>query len=192
MNKYFANLRPLERRLVVGVGVALLIILNWAFVWPHFADAGNYQNRLDGATRKLKSWHAAVDQIPDLQKQLKKYEGDGLFVPPEDQGISFIRTVQEYSMKGGVVLQTAGRLTSNTNDAFYIRQVQNINVIAPEENLVNFLYELGSDKSMIRVRDLTLQPDPPRQRLAADIQLVASYQKNPTVSAAKETTAKAK
>jgi len=44
------------------------------------------------------------------------------------------------------------------------------------------------------VRDLTLQPDPPHQRLTADIRLVASYQKNPpaAAAAAKNSTAKAK
>jgi len=61
-----------------------------------------------------------------------------------------------------------------------------------EPQLVDFLYKLGNGSSLIRVRDLSLQPDPPRQKLAADIQLVASYQKNPTASAAKTVTAKAK
>ena len=37
-----------------------------------------------------------------------------------------------------------------------------------------------------------LQPDPPHMRLAADIKLVASYQKNPAAAAAKTSTAKAK
>jgi hypothetical protein len=42
---------------------------------------------------------------------------------------------------------------------------------------VDFLYKLGSDASMIRVSDLELQPDPSRQRLNANIRLIASYQK---------------
>jgi hypothetical protein len=71
--------------------------------------------------------------------------------------------------------------------------VQNINAIATEDQLVDFLYKLGSGSSMIRVRDLELQPDPPRQKLSANIRLVASYQKNPTpATAAKTPTAKAK
>ena len=70
--------------------------------------------------------------------------------------------------------------------------MQNINVLATEEQLVDFLYKLGSGASMIRVRDLELQPDPPRQHLSANIKLVASYQKNPTVTGAKNATAKAK
>jgi hypothetical protein len=64
---------------------------------------------------------------------------------------------------------------------------------------VDFLYKLGSGASTIRVRDLELQPDPPHQRLSANIRLVASYQKNPkpattatTATTAKNSTAKAK
>jgi len=60
-----------------------------------------------------------------------------------------------------------------------VEQVLNINVQATDAQLVDFLYKLGSDASMIRVRDLELQPDPPHQHLTANIRLVASYQKNP-------------
>ena len=48
---------------------------------------------------------------------------------------------------------------------------------AGEEQLVDFLYNLGSGNSQIRVRDLTVRPDPPRQQLLAQVKLVASYQK---------------
>jgi hypothetical protein len=95
-------------------------------------------------------------------------------------------------VQSGVALQNTSRPQKNTNDVFFVEQVQNINVLAPEEQLVDFLYKLGNDSSMIRVRDLSLQPDPPHMRLAADIKLVASYQKNPTGSAAKTSTAKPK
>ena len=70
------------------------------------------------------------------------------------------------------------RPTTRTNDAFFVEQIQNINVTATDEQLVDFLYKLGSDASMIRVRDLELQPDPPHQKLNANIRLVASYQRN--------------
>ena len=71
-----------------------------------------------------------------------------------------------------------GRQMTRTNDAFFVEQIQNINVTATDEQLVDFLYKLGSDASMIRVRDLELQPDPPHQKLNANIKLVASYQRN--------------
>ena len=192
MKKYFSQLRPLERRLVVGVGVVLLIVLNWAFIWPHFSDLSAYRGRRDGANLKLTNYRAAVAETPDLQRKLKKYESEGEFVELEDQGINFMRTIQMQSAQCGVELKNTSRANTHTNDVFFVEQVENINVLAPEPQLVDFLYKLGAGASMIRVRDLTLQPDPPRQRLTADIRLVASYQKNPAASAAKTATAKAK
>ena len=35
---------------------------------------------------------------------------------------------------------------------------------------------------MIRVREMNLHPDAPRQKLTANVKLVASYQKNPAKS----------
>jgi Tfp pilus assembly protein PilO len=190
MKKYFANLRPLERRLVVGVAVGVVLILNWWFVWPHFSDLGDYESRFDSATVKLKNYRANVAQIPQLQEQLKKYESQGEYVAQEDQGVNLIRTIQMQSAQSGVALQSSSPAVTHTNDAFFVELEQNINVLAPEEQLVDFLYHLGSDASMIRVRDLTLQPDPPHQRLSANIRLVASYQKSPANAAAKNTTVK--
>jgi Tfp pilus assembly protein PilO len=193
MKKYLSQLRPLERRLVVGVAVVLFIVLNWAFVWPHFSDWSNYRGRLDNANIKLKNYRAAVAQMPELQKQIKKFESEGGFVELADQGVNFIRNIQTQSAQSGVVLQNTSKPITKTNDVFFVEQWQNINVLATEEQLVDFLYKLGSGSSMIRVRDLTLQPDAPHQRLSADIRLVASYQKNPTsATAAKTATAKAK
>ena len=70
------------------------------------------------------------------------------------------------------------RPLTRTNDAFFVEQIQNINVTATDDELVDFLYKLGSDVSMIRVLDLELQPDPSRQKLNANIKLVASYQRS--------------
>ena len=190
MKKFFAQLRPLERRLAVGVLVVFILVLNWVFIWPHFADWGNFRSRLDEANRKLKTYQTAIAQKPELEKQVKVFESEGEFVALEDQSINFMRTVQTQSSQSGVALQNASRAITHTNDVFFVEQVQNINVLATEEQLVDFLYKLGSGSSMIRVRDLSLQPDPPHQRLIADIRLVANYLKNPT--SAKSATAMAK
>jgi len=69
-----------------------------------------------------------------------------------------------------------GRISSGTNQ-FFLEQSQNISVQSGEQQLVDFLYNLGSGNSLIRVRDLTLRPDPPRQNLSATVKLVASFQK---------------
>ncbi len=191
MKKYFAQLRPMERRLVVGVAVVLVLVLNAVFIWPHFADWGKLRGRLDDAHRKLKLYQTAISQIPALQADVKKFESEGEFVAPEDQGINFMRTIQAQSAQSGVAIINTSRQITHTNDAFFVEQVENINVLATEDQLVDFLYKLGSGASMIRVRDLELQPDQPRQRLAANIRLVASYSKN-KLPAAKDSTANAK
>ena len=92
------------------------------------------------------------------------------------------------------IVNTSRQIT-HTNDAFFIEQVQNINVSATEDQLVNFLYQLGNDPAMIRVRDLELQPDTSHMKLNANVMLVANYQKNPkpaAATAAKTPTASAK
>jgi Tfp pilus assembly protein PilO len=193
MKKYLAQLRPLERRLVVGVAVVLLVVLNAVFIWPHFSDWGDLRARLEKARSDLARNQAAAAQIPALQAQVKTFASEGEFVAPEDQAINLMRTIQSQASASGFGIQNYSRALMRTNDAFFVEQVQNINVIATEEQLIDFLYKLGSGASMIRVRDLELQPDPPRQRLAANIKLVASYQKNPApAKAEKNSTAKAK
>ena len=193
MKKYFEQLRPMERRLVVGVAVVLLIVLNAVFIWPHFSDWGALRARLDKARSEMDRNQKAAAQVPALAAEVKKFESDGQFVAPEDQGINFMRTIQSQSAQSGVAIVNTSRQITHTNDAFFVEQIENINVLATEDQLVNFLYKLGSGASMIRVRDLELQPDAPRQRLNANIRLVASYQKNPPVaSTAKNSTAKAK
>ena len=195
MKKFFAHLRPMERRLVIGVGVVLLIVLNAVFVWPHFADWGNLTNRYTDAQRKLKTYQTALAQKPELEKSVKIFESDGEFVAQEDQAISFLRTIQSQASASGFGIENSSRSLMRTNQ-FFVEQVQNITVQATEEQLVDFLYKIGSGASMIRVRDLTLQPDQARQRLSANILLVASYQKNPkpvaAAPAAKNSPAKAK
>ena len=74
---------------------------------------------------------------------------------------------------------STSRTTTGTNEEFFIRLTQTIGVQSGEPQLVDFLYNLGAGSSLIRVRGLSLRPDPPRQQLVANVTLVASYQKSP-------------
>ena len=178
MKKYLSQLRPMERRLVIGVAVVIFLVLNWLLVWPHFSDWDDLTRRLNSATAKLGVYQTAVTQIPKLQAEVDTYESAGDVVAPEDQSINLMRTIQGQASVSGVGIQNFSRQTTDTNDLFFIKQVQNITVVATDEQLVNFLYKLGSGASMIRVLDLDLQPDAPHYHLSANIRLVASYQKS--------------
>lgn len=177
MKKYFEQLRPLERRMAVGVAVILFLVLNWIFIWPHFSDWGNLQRRGEDARQKLKLFQAAISQSANYEALVKKFEGQGGFVAPEDQAINMMRTIQSQSAQSGVRIENFSRSMMHTNE-FFTEQTQNINVLATDEQLVDFLYKLGNDASMVRVIDLELQPDAPKTHLIGNIRLVASYQKN--------------
>ena len=183
MKKYFSHLSPMERRLTVGVLVVVILVLNWWFVWPHFSDWGNYKTRLVNARTTLKQYQAGIDQQGQVEAQVKSLEGQGQFVPLEDQVINFMRVIQAQAAQAGILGGVNySRATMHTNQ-FFVEQEQNINVTATDAQLIDFLYQLGSSSSMIRVRDLELQPDPSRTHLTASIRLVASYQKAPLANA---------
>jgi Tfp pilus assembly protein PilO len=194
MKKYFAQLRPMERRLAVGVLVVLIIVLNWIFIWPHFSDWGNLRQRGDDARQKLKLFQSVIAQTGSFQAELKKFENQGEFVAPEDQSITMMRAIQSQSLESGVFIANTSPQMTHTNE-FFTEQILNITITATDSQLVDFLYKLGNDASMVRVIDLELQPDGPKMKLTGQIRLVASYQKNPKAATAdnlKSTTAKAK
>jgi len=102
MKKYFAHLRPLERRLAVGVVVVLILVLNFVFIWPHFSDWSQLKTRLKNARDTLASYQATVAQATNYQAQVKSLEGQGEFVALEDQAINFMRTIQAQAEASGV------------------------------------------------------------------------------------------
>ena len=191
MEKYLSHLRPMERRLLIGVAVVVFLVANWWLVWPHFSDWGDLSRREGVARAKLSLYTEAANRIPKLQTQVSSFASAGDVVAIEDQSIDMMRTIQSQASTSGVGIQNYSRQTTRTNDAFYIEQDQNISVLATDDQLVNFLYRLGSGASMIRVRDLELQPDFQHYHLEANIRLVASYQKKAVAPAVAKITAPA-
>jgi hypothetical protein len=104
-------------------------------------------------------------------------------VQAEDQVNQFARAIQEQQAKSGVGIGNFGRTTTKTN-LFFLELTQPVSVQSGEAQLVDFLYSLGSGNSLIRVSELTLRPDPPRQQLSGQVKLVASFQKTAPKKAA--------
>ncbi|HWQ91265.1 MAG TPA: hypothetical protein VN673_06315 [Clostridia bacterium] len=186
MNSYFNNLRPFEKRVVVGVGVLLFVVLNLWFVIPHFSDWGTMQSRRSEAEQKLQRFENKIRQADVYAKEIKALESEGLSVPPEEQSIQFSRAIQMQQAQSGVNITATGKMTTRTNQ-FFLEQTQVISVQSGEKQLVDFLYNLGSGNSLIRVRDLSLRPDPPRHQLSSSVKLVASFQKKPAKAPARPT-----
>jgi hypothetical protein len=172
------NLRPFEKRLVVGVAAVVFVVFNAWFVFPHFSDLSQAQERKAKALDKLKKWQAECDQASKYKKAIDGIIGESAEVPLENQANEFARAIQMQQSQSGVNVTSTGRTTTRTND-FFLELTQGIGVQSGEKQLVDFLYNLGAGKSLIRVRGLGLRTDPPRQQLVANVTLVASYQKNP-------------
>jgi hypothetical protein len=177
------NLRPFEKRMVVAVGVVLFVVLNAVFVVPHFSDLSDAQKRRIEALDKLKLWQSEIDQASKYQAGIKKFVMEGQDVPLEDQVNQFARAIQNQQAQSGVGIPNFGRTTYTTNQ-FFVDLTQTITIQSDEAKLVDFLYNLGAGNSLIRVRDLAIKPDGPRQQLGGTVKLVASYQKNPPKKAA--------
>jgi type II secretory pathway component PulM len=173
---YLSNLRPSERRLVVGIGVVFFVVINFWFIIPQFGEWGRVQARMWEAQEKLSVYQKEIAMKSNYEKVVRQMESEGQSVPAEEQTVQFSRTIQNKQAESGVQIISTSKMNVRTNQ-FFIDQGQSITLQAQESQLVDFLYNLGTGNSLIRVRELSLRPDPPRQNLVANATLVASYQK---------------
>ena len=177
------NLRPFEKRLVVVVAAVLFVVLNAWFVFPHFSDLAQAQKERAEALEKIGRWQAETNQLSSYQRQIRELESEGQAVPAEEQQNQFSRAIQMQQAQSGVNITSTSKQTVSTNQ-FFLRLTEQVSVESGEAQLVDFLYNLGAGTSLIRVRDLALRPNAPRQALSGTVKLVASYQKNAPKKAA--------
>ena len=184
------NLRPNERRLVIIVLIVVFIILNFIFVWPRFGDWGKIKARRTIADGLIAQYDRETANTKGYQMKMKDLETQGASVASEEQAVKLSTTVQNQAALSGVqvnrydpVRQTALSIGGKTNQ-FFEEQSGIINFVAEEKALVDFLYSLGTGGSLIRVRSMTLNPDPPRNKLQGNLTLVASYAKKAPVRSA--------
>jgi hypothetical protein len=178
LKTYLAKLNPSERRLVVGVTLGLFIVLNIFLVWPHYADLQTWGDRRAAAEKQFSIRDSKIKEAKSIESALRGLEGSGANVLPEEQSAQFLRTIQTQAAQSGVAVISNGRQNTRTNDQFFIELEQSISVQSGEEQLVNFLYSLGQENSMIRVKSLNIRPDAPKQQLIAQATLIASYQQS--------------
>jgi Type II secretion system (T2SS), protein M len=180
MSAYWNNLKSFEKRVVVGFGVLFFIVLNFLFVIPHFSDLSAAHERMGEAQRRLARYENELAQTNLYAAGLREFERENSDVPPEEQSLQFANTIQAQAGQSGAHLASGSHITTQTNQ-FFLEKSQSVSVQAGEQQLVDFLYNLGSGNSQIRVRDLSVRPDPPHQQLQAQVKLIASYQKKATV-----------
>lgn len=178
MKEFFARLNSMERRFVLAVIVVVFLIINVLFVWPRFNDWNEMKIRLNKSAKTLSDRQKVITQAELLKPKIAELEREGSMVPPEDQVGEFQRTLNSQAAESGVEITSSAtvRQTGFTN-AYFSEQVLSINTVSGESQLVDFLYKLGAGNSLIRVRDMSLNPDVPHYKLISNLKLVASFQK---------------
>lgn len=173
------NLRAGERRLVVFVAVVLFIVLNAWLVWPHFGDLGRVRADLDEKRRQIAKFETEINRKRVHENRVNELRGAGATVLPADMEINLLRLVQQQAGQSGVTLLSTDVSKGGTGKPtdFFEERTVRVVVNTGDKELIDFLYKLGSGNSMIRVRDITVGPDAGQTKLAANITLVANYQK---------------
>lgn len=192
------NLRPQERRLLVIVALIVFVVLNFWFVRPRFHDWSRTQADLQKGRRELAKYRreiAEVSATEGYQRKLEKYKGEGGNVPSQDQAIQLLRIVQTKAAASGVqqngITPVPRSSTGKTNEFFEEQSLTMNFVNTGEKELVDFLYNLGANDSLLRVRDMTIRPELPNAfKLSGSVTLTASFQKNPPVRPATPTATK--
>jgi len=179
------NLRPQEKRLVVGVVFVVFVVINIWFVWPHFQDWSNLQEGLRKSRLKLASAKAEIEKTKGpngYEAKLKRLENEGDPVQPEDQSIQFQVSVDRIARQSGISPSSVSPVADTTDPAtskFFVQKSLNIGFDNVDERvLVNFLYNLGTRSSLYRVKELDIKPGVGQYRLNGRVTLIASYLKD--------------
>ena len=182
------NLSPQERRLVIFVAVVVFVALNWFLVRPYFGDLGRAQKQKKVADTDIRKFSDEIQRKPMYEKQKTLLSQQGNQVATEEQATSLIREVGNQAGVAGVSVQSlipATRTRDVRTNVFFEEQGANLTFMnTGEQELINFLYGLASQQSLIRIKSMVLRPDQGRMKLAGTLTLVESFQKKKTAKAA--------
>ncbi|MDB6026736.1 MAG: hypothetical protein JWM68_2959 [Verrucomicrobiales bacterium] len=181
MKKFFQQLRPLEQRLVIVTGLIVFVLVNWVFVWPHFSDWTQIKGQLEDTKKTIVRFDKEIRETPKWDEQRKKLEGEGSVLPSEEMALKLRVFVDDQASMSGLIENgvsiSGGSGRGGANTGVFEERVLTMGYIAGDNEMVDFLYNLGAGKSTIRVRDLTIKPDGALAKLAGSMTLIASYQK---------------
>jgi len=182
------NLSPQERRLVVVIAIVVFVVLNIWLIWPEFGSVAIWKQRRADAERRLKQFKDEISNQGKYKRQLAELEVLGGQIGTEEQALSLQRDVSTQALLSGVQVNRydpqARMATGGRTNAFFEEQGLIITVVTGERELVDFLYNLGTRSSLIRVRSMTLSRDPSGMKLQGSMTLVASFAKKPAPKAA--------
>lgn len=177
------NLPPTERRLVLVGLVVLVVLLNYFLVWPYFGEWDKTTRQLREEEGRMRKFMAEINQRRKYETQLADLKLKGVPGLLDADRVPMMQ--QAIYAQGGLSGVNITRVTvpppvrgTGATNQFFDERLVTVDVTGAEAELVDFLYQLGSGDSMMRVRDITnLRPDPSKTKLQASLTLVASFQR---------------
>lgn len=175
------NLGAAERRIVVGAALVLFVVLNALFIWPHFKDWPGLQGEIARARKTLAEYQKEADQLPKLRQREEELKGTGgAQLASAEMALALLKIVQPKAVAAGInVTQWDPRkVTGPRASEFFEEQTLRISFQnTGDAELLKFMVSLGEANSTIRIRDLSVKPDPSQMKLMGELTMVASYQK---------------
>ena len=188
------NLRPQEKRVLVAIAVVVFVVLNLVLVVPRFKDYGKLKKDLAATRDSIFRYNDVIRKDTNSEDGYQKVLRD-LSKAPEGKvsttEIQVEQTGTREAAANGIFIQQITPASfqniglSGQSDKFFTRQSVRATLLATEDALVKFLYDVGNDPAMIRVWELQLNPaDNNRYKLNASVLLTADYQKEVPTNAA--------
>ena len=185
------NMSAGERRLVMSVVVLLVAVLAW-MAFDSIEPPGKTNAAIAKIETDLKRWGTERANHAKYKGQIRDLEGMSSAVAEKEQEVNMSRTVNDLQGSSGINITQRFKVNTSTND-FFIEKSMRINFSGKENEIVDFLWKLGEDDSLVRVSEMRIKPDKNRTRLEGSMWLTSSYQKNfiaPPPASAGEGTAK--
>jgi hypothetical protein len=103
-------------------------------------------------------------------------------VLPVDQADRFSNAIFAQAAAAQVAIRSGSRTTSQSNGLICEKR-QTLALDATRPQFLNFLRSFAESNSVLRVRDLSLRPNPDRTRLVANVKVIGHYRLQPSAQA---------
>lgn len=176
------NLQPQERRLVLAGLVLVAVVLNYWFIWPYFQELAPVNQEMEKIEKQNARFVAEISKKDGYERRRQELQKAGAEVIEAEQSSRVQSTIWTQASAHGVTVNRLNPSTVRTGQTnqFFDEVALTLDFVAGEEELVDFLHALGSDDSMIRVKDLTrLRLDPSQTKLQGQMTVAASFLKKP-------------
>jgi Tfp pilus assembly protein PilO len=176
------NLRPQERRLVVIVLLVIFVLLNMWFVWPYFGDWSRIEGEIQRNRATLDKYQREIGNRAKYEARQRELETTGSEMLASETDLQRIIEAQAAGANVQLGSRTPLRGQGVKTNQFFQEGGLSISFSAGGKEVVDFLVGIAAQNTMVRVRDMTLRPDPTQTKLAGTMIFIGNFQTRPSTN----------